>query len=78
MTMARRPVHEIRRGLILVRVWVKRSKTGSPFTLSVLRLYRNGDEWKESSRLSRDDIPVVRLALDEAHRWLLQGEMRRR
>ncbi len=69
------PDHEIRRGLIVVRVWHKRSKSGSPFSLTVVRLYRNGDQWKESSRLGRDDIPLVRLALDEAYRWILKKEL---
>ena len=74
--MARKPQHEIRRGLIVVRVWHKRSRSGSPFSLTVVRLYRNGDQWKESSRLGRDDIPLARLAFDEAHRWILEWEAR--
>ena len=78
MIMARKPEHEISRGLIVARIWRKRSKSGSPFTLSVVRLYRNGDQWKESSRLSRDDVPLVRHVLDEAHRWILLREMRTR
>jgi hypothetical protein len=39
--------------------------------LSVVRLFRNGDQWKESTRLGRDDIPLVRLVLDEAYTWML-------
>jgi hypothetical protein len=39
----------------------------------VTRLFRNGDVWKESSRFGRDDIPILRLALDEAHTWIYQG-----
>ena len=73
--MARRPAHEIRRGLIVARIWRKRTKSGSLFTLSVVRLYRNGDQWKESTRLGRDDVPLVRHVLDEAHRWILLREM---
>jgi hypothetical protein len=73
--MARKPHHEIRRGLIVVRIWCRNSKSGERYALAVVRLFRNGDQWKESSRLSRDDIPLVRLALDEAHTWMLgQGE----
>jgi len=45
--------------------------------LSVVRLFRNGDQWKESTRLGRDDIPLVRLVLDEAYTWMLteQGDV---
>ena len=67
----RQPNHEIRRGLIKVRIWQRKSKNGVRYSLSVVRLFRNGDQWKESTRLGRDDIPLVRLVLDEAHTWLL-------
>lgn len=65
------PALELHHGLIKVRVWRRQSNGRSRFTLSVVRLYRNGDEWKESARLGRDDIPLVRLALDEAYLWML-------
>lgn len=71
-----KPAMEIRHGLIKVRVW-KRKSRGGRYSLSVVRLYRNGDQWKESTRLGRDDIPIVRLALDEAYAWLLaHGEVK--
>ena len=67
---------EIRRGLIKVRIWERKSKNRVRYSLSVVRLFRNGDQWNESTRLSRDDIPLVRLVLDEAYTWLLtRGEM---
>lgn len=68
------PIHEIRLGLIKVRIWRKASRRRNRYSLSVVRLYRNGDQWKESTRLGRDDIPVVRLALDDAHTWMLTHE----
>ena len=66
-----KPVFEIRRGLIKVRIWQRKSKNGVRFSLTVVRLFRNGDQWKESTRLGRDDIPLVRLLLDKAHTWIL-------
>jgi len=68
--MARAPLHEIRYGLIVARIWRKRTRSGVRHTVTVMRLFRNGDVWKESSRFHRDDIPLVRLALDEAHTWI--------
>jgi hypothetical protein len=67
-----KPIHEIRRGLIKVRIWRRRTRSGVRHSVSVVRLYRNGDVWKESGRLGRDDIPLVRLVLDEAYAWILQ------
>ncbi len=66
-----KPVFEIRRGLIKVRIWQRKTKNGVRFSLTVVRLFRNGDQWKESTRLGRDDIPLVRLLLDKAHTWIL-------
>jgi hypothetical protein len=66
-----KPALELRHGLIKVSIWQRRSKPGARYSLSVVRLFRNGDEWKESTRLGRDDIPLVRLLLDEAYAWML-------
>lgn len=68
--MATRPVHEIRRGLIVVRIWQKRSRKSRGYSTSIVRLFRNGSDWKESSRFGPADIPVVRLALDAAFVWM--------
>lgn len=73
--MASKPVFEIRRGLIKVRVWRKNSRSNPRYTVTAIRLFRNG-EWKESTRYGGDDIPLVRLLLDEAHTWILQHPLR--
>lgn len=65
-----RPAHEIRRGLIKARIHMRKHHA----TVSVVRLFRNGDQWKESSRFGPKDIPLVRHVLDLAHTWLLQTQ----
>lgn len=70
--MAAKPVFELRRGLIKVRVFRKQTKLMLRHTVTVTRLFRNGDVWKESSRFGRNDIPLVRLLVDEAHTWIFQ------
>ena len=70
--MATQPIHEIRRGLLKVRIWRKRTRDGVRHTVAVTRLFRNGDVWKQSMRFGRDDIPLMRLVLDEAHTWIYQ------
>jgi len=67
-----KPIHEIRRGLILARIWRKKTRQGIRLSTTVVRLYRNGDHWKQSSRFGRDDLPLVRYVLDLAHTWILQ------
>lgn len=68
--MARQPLHEIRRGLIVARIWQKRTNSGPRHSVTIVRLFRNGDTWKESTRFQRDDIPLVRLVLNKAHAWI--------
>lgn len=68
--MPRKPVYQLRHGLLKVRVWRKRTRSGIRHTISVIRLFRNGDVWKESTRFGREDIPLIRLLLDKAHTWI--------
>lgn len=74
--MPNKPAYELRRGLIKVRVCRKKTRSGLRHSVTVVRLFRNGDVWKESSRFGRDDIPLVRLLLDEAHSWILRQSPR--
>ena len=71
------PVHEICIGLIKARIRRKRSRFGARHTVSVVRLYRDGDIWKESTRFCRNDLPLMRLVLDRAHTWILQQSRQR-
>lgn len=65
-------IKEIRIDLIVARIRRGKSRDGIRYSITLVRLYRNGDHWKESSRLGRDDIPLVRLVLDQAHTWILR------
>ena len=71
--MAKPPAHEIRLGLIKASIWQNQSKHGVNFTVNVVRLYRNGNEWKESTRFHRDDLLLVAKIMNEAHMWIFQS-----
>lgn len=71
--MVKRPIHEIRRGLIKVCIWRMKSRSGVRHTVSIVRLFRDGDVWKESSRFGRDDLPLAGVALNEAFKWIYQN-----
>jgi hypothetical protein len=70
--MPRPPTHEIRYGLILARIWRQPRKTQTRYVVTVTRLFRNGSDWKQSSRFGPDDLPTIRFALDKAHNWILK------
>ena len=70
--MSKPPAHEIRLGLIKGNVWANSSKHGMNYTVNVVRLYKNGNEWKESTRFHRDDLLLVAKIVDQAHSWICQ------
>lgn len=68
--MSKHPVHVIRFGLIKASVWQNKTKSGERHSVSVVRLFRDGDVWRESTRFGRDDLPLVSKAIDLAHSWI--------
>ena len=68
--MSKQPAQTIRYGLIKATVWSNKTKVGDRYSVSVVRLYKNGDTWSESSRFGRDDLLLVAKAMDDAHSWI--------
>jgi len=68
--MSNKPAHEIRYGLIKACIWKNVSKKGTHHSIVITRLFKNGDQWKESSRFGRDDLLVLAKVADEAHSWI--------
>lgn len=67
-----RPVHEIRMGRIRAAIWENETQSGTRHNVTVCRLYKEGDQWKDSSTFGRDDLPLVSKVLDQAHSWIFQ------
>lgn len=67
---ANRPAHEIRYGNIKVVIWKNQTTNGSMHNVTVARIYKEGDEWKESNGFGRDDLLILASALDEAFKWI--------
>lgn len=70
---AKSPAHVIRFGLIKASIWHNQTKSGDRHAVSVVRLYKNGDVWKESTRFGRDDLPLVAKVADLAHSWIFSS-----
>lgn len=67
-----RPVHEIRLGRIRAAIWENGTQTGTRYNVTVSRLYKDGDDWKDSSSFGRDDLPLVAKVCDQAHSWIFE------
>ncbi len=62
-----KPEFEVRLGRIKATVWANETENGIRHNVTVLRLYKDGDEWKDSASFGRDDLPLVCKVLDMAH-----------
>jgi len=71
-SMAKQPVHSIRFGYIKASIWLNRTKSGDRHNVTVTRLYRDGDLWRESQQFGRDDLLLLAKSLDQAHTWITQ------
>ena len=47
------------------------------FNVTLTRIYKAGNKWKESSSFGRDDLPIASKALDMAHGWILDVQLKK-
>ena len=67
-----KPIHEIRFGLIRARIFLNQTRSGPRHNTHIVRLYRDGDVWRESTIYGREDLPLVCKAADLAHTWIFE------
>ena len=65
-----RPVHEIRLGRIKAAIWENDTQSGTRHNVTITRLYKDDEGWKDSSSFGRDDLPLVEKVADLAHKWI--------
>ena len=70
--MAKRPVHEIRTGRVRAAIWENDTQNGTRHNVTFSRLYRDGEQWKDSSSFGRDDLPLLAKVADQVHTWIYQ------
>ena len=68
--MSKRPIHEIRMGRVRAAIWENETQNGTRYNVTFSRLYRDGDQWKDSGSFGRDDLPLVAKVADRVHTWI--------
>ena len=71
-----KPVHEIRLGSIKAAIWENHTANTVRHSVTVSRLYKDGDEWRRSESFGRDDLPLVGKVTDLAHTWIFEQAQR--
>jgi hypothetical protein len=64
------PVHEVRFGRIKAAVWENSTENGVRHNVTISRIYKDGNQWKDSSSFGRDDLPLVMKVANMAHDWI--------
>ena len=67
-----KPVHEVRLGRIKAAVWENNTTNGIRHNVTILRIYRDGEQWSTSDSFGRDDLPLVIKVADLAHSWIYE------
>lgn len=66
-----KPVQEIRMGRIKAAIWENDTEKGIRYNVTISRLYKDEETWKNSSSFGRDDLLLASKVLDRAHSWIL-------
>ena len=73
-TTNRKPIHEIRMGRIKAAIWQNETDNGIRYNVTVGRLYKEGESWKQTESFGRDDLPVLAKVADQAHTFIFQKQ----
>src|SRR5437667_55010 len=65
-----KPVHEIKIGAIKATIWANSLPHGTRHNVTLSRVYKQGEEWKQTTSFHRDDLLVLAKAADAAHSWI--------
>jgi hypothetical protein len=68
----KRPVHEIRMGRVKAAIWENSTQQGLRHNVSFSRIYKDTDQWKDSTSFGRDDLPLLEKVADLAHTWIYE------
>lgn len=68
------PVHEVRMGRVRAAIWENDTQNGTRHNVTISRLYKDGDDWKDSTSFGRDDLPLVEKVAALAHAWIYRPE----
>jgi hypothetical protein len=67
-----KPAHEIRLGRVKATIWANETENGTRHNVTVSRIYKDGEDWKQTASFGRDDLPLVAKVVDLAHLWIYE------
>lgn len=67
-----KPVHEVRFGGVKAAIWRNEGEHGIRYNTTFTRVYRDGEQWKNTESFGRDDLLLLAKAANDAHTWIHQ------
>jgi hypothetical protein len=74
--ISNKPVHKFRYGNVAAAIWANNSRAGYFFNTTFARVYKEGEEWRESASFEDRDLPNLAKAAADAHSWIFQQKAR--
>lgn len=71
------PIHTIRSGCVKASIWVNKIKDKQSgkeievFSVSLIKSYKDGNEWKDTNIYKQNDLPKSILAMQKAFEYLV-------
>jgi hypothetical protein len=66
--------HEIRLGRLKATIWTNQTENGVRYNVTFCRLYKDGNEWKDSDSFGRDDLLLLAKLADKVHTWIYEQQ----
>jgi hypothetical protein len=73
-TPNRKPIHEIRLFKIKAAIWQNDTDNGVHYNVTLGRLYKDGNDWKQTESFGRDDLPAVAEVVRQSWLWIFQKQ----
>lgn len=70
--MKTKPIYQVRFGAVRAAIWENVTDKGTRYSVTMSRIYKDGDEWKHSESFGRDDLLLVAKVADQAHTWICE------
>ena len=69
----KKPIHEIRLGKVRAAIWENGTESDHVrYSVTFSRLYKDGDQWRDSSSFGRQELLLLAKVADLAHTILHQ------
>ncbi|MBX3412580.1 MAG: hypothetical protein KF708_07825 [Pirellulales bacterium] len=66
-----RPIHEVRLGSVKAAVWQNETSSGTRYSVTLQRLYKDDSgKWQSSESFGRDDLPIVEKVCHMAYLYI--------